>query len=71
MSKGLGKKLWEAVETAQGRSFVSDDFCTMPDQEVIYFCLSQLPSARRVVREFQKIAKGYELVDEGDSGGAA
>lgn len=53
----LGKQLWKAVETAQGRSFVSDDFASLPDEFVIEFCTNQLPQARAVVRAFEKIAK--------------
>ncbi len=57
----LGRQLWEAVETAQGRSFVSDDFASLSDEAVITFCLNQLPQARKIVREFEKITKGYKL----------
>lgn len=64
-----GRELWKLVEETQGHSFVSDDMCDWPDEAVIAFCLEQLPNARRVVRAFEKISKGYELTrpaQEGD-----
>lgn len=42
---GLGKDLWDKLETAQGHSFVSDDMCTWADSEVLAFVNANLMHA--------------------------
>lgn len=55
----VGKKLWAEVETPQGFSFVSDDICNWPDEQVVDFVKRNLANVRLVARIFGKIDRQW------------
>lgn len=63
MSK-LGKKLWDRIEAAEGRAYISDAVLEMPDKKVIVMAqvaLAQFKMCVTILREFLR-----EAPDEDD-----
>ena len=53
----LGKRVWDAVETDQGKAFVSDDLEDWPDARVIEVLPGIIYHQRRALRKLERIWK--------------
>jgi hypothetical protein len=56
----LGRRVFKAVERAQGYAFVSDSIEEMPDARAAKFIRGSLKNARLVVRILSRYLREYE-----------
>lgn len=63
---GLGRKLWEELEMAQGDSFIPSDAPSWSDEEALVFVKANLPNVRKVKNLFERIASRYHFEDSGN-----
>lgn len=68
---GLGKRLWDECEAAQGFSFVSDDVVHWTDGQVLEFVQRNLANVRKIARTFSAINRAYRIVDAPSSSPSA
>ena len=62
---GLGRRVFRAVEAAQGHAFISDAIEEMPDERVVLVLRGALREARKVVRVLARFVRDAEAVKEG------
>lgn len=58
--KRLGQRAWDALETPQGYSFISDDICYVSDEEAYQRLTRALPWARQAVSKMARLIRDAE-----------